>query len=154
MTEPGQGLLIKELLSRASVLKDEDGWEPLRPGVHIRPLYDCGEHGPAAALLRYQPGASIPHHEHLGYEHILVLDGAQSDEQGCYPAGTLVVNLPGSSHRVERPAGCVVLIIWERRRPLLGTIDPRAGFVNVVITRWAGSVELVAPALFATRGRH
>jgi len=101
-------------LQRAGLLKDEPGWEPLRPGIHIRRLYQTPHGGAAAALLRYQPGASIPAHEHLGHEHILVLDGAQSDDYGHYPTGTFVVNRPASAHRVASPEGCVVLVIWER----------------------------------------
>ena len=89
-------------------------WEPFRPGVQIRRLYEADQGGPSAALLRYEAGAGVPPHEHLGYEHILVLDGAQSDEYGSYPAGTFVVNRPHSVHRVASHAGCVVLIIWER----------------------------------------
>jgi anti-sigma factor ChrR (cupin superfamily) len=87
---------------------------PFRPGVQVQWLYRMNDDGPAAALLRYEPGASIPTHEQLGYEHILVLDGAQSDEHGTYPAGTLVVNRPHSVHQVASDNGCVVLIIWEK----------------------------------------
>ena len=113
MIESEARLVLTDLLQRAASLKDEPGWEPLRPGVSIRRLYQAPS-GAAAALLRYQPGASIPRHEHLGYEHVLVLDGAQSDEYGRYTAGTLVVNPPGSSHRVASEEGCVVLIVWEQ----------------------------------------
>src|SRR3954447_11334969 len=112
MAEPPGQLVLTDLLQRAATLKDEPGWEPLRPGVDIRRLYQTPADGPAAALLRYQPGAGIPAHERLGHEHILVLDGAQSDEYGRYPAGTFVVNRPGTSHRVASEEGCVVLIIW------------------------------------------
>ncbi len=113
MIDAAERLVLTDLLQRAPFLKDEPGWEPLRPGVSIRRLYQSPG-GAAAALLRYEPGASIPRHEHLGYEHVLVLDGAQSDEYGQYAAGTLVVNRPGSSHRVVSEQGCVVLIVWER----------------------------------------
>ncbi|HEX5271452.1 MAG TPA: cupin domain-containing protein [Gemmataceae bacterium] len=114
MTDGGGQIHLAGLLQRAASLKDEPGWEPLRPGVQIRRLYQAAGGGAAAALLRYQPGASIPAHEHLGHEHILVLDGAQSDEHGHYPAGSLVINRPASAHRVASAEGCVVLIIWER----------------------------------------
>lgn len=90
------------------------GFEPFRPGVEIRPLYRT-LNGPAAAVLRYRPGASVPSHTHGGYEHILVLEGEQSDERGRYSAGTLIVNPPGSSHTVTSEAGCVVLVIWEKQ---------------------------------------
>jgi anti-sigma factor ChrR (cupin superfamily) len=93
---------------------EEGPWEPYRPGVDIRRLYQSEAGGPSAALLRYQPGASVPYHEHTGYEHVLVLQGAQRDERGLYAAGTLVVNPPGSAHGVHSDCGCVVLVIWER----------------------------------------
>lgn len=87
-------------------------WEDLRPGVQAAWLYRHDPDGPRAALLRYQPGASVPDHEHLGYEHIFVLQGAQSDESRAYPAGTLTIFPPGLSHRIVSATGCVVLAIW------------------------------------------
>lgn len=92
------------------------GWrdfafQPFREGVEIFPIF-AGE--PAVALLRYAPGAGVPRHRHQGLETILVLEGAQSDERGRYPAGSLLVNPEGSSHSVWSDIGCVVLIQWAR----------------------------------------
>jgi anti-sigma factor ChrR (cupin superfamily) len=89
-------------------------FSPMRPGVEIHPLWGDPPSGAGAALLRYAPGASVPGHVHVGYEQILVLSGSQSDERGHYPAGTLVVNPPGTSHSVRSAEGCLVLIVWER----------------------------------------
>lgn len=89
-------------------------WQPLRPGVDAHWLHSNGPDGPAAALLRYEPGATVPTHEHAGAEHILVLSGAQQDAEGEYRAGTLVVNPAGTRHTVASPEGCVVVAIWER----------------------------------------
>jgi anti-sigma factor ChrR (cupin superfamily) len=91
-------------------------WKELRPGVQIHRLYGGaeGDDGPSAALLLYAPGASVPEHAHPGHEHIYVLSGNQADENGVYGAGSLIVNRPGSHHTVRSPAGCVVLILWER----------------------------------------
>ncbi|MBD3763187.1 MAG: cupin domain-containing protein [Rhodobacterales bacterium] len=86
-------------------------FQPFRPGVEICPLRP-GE--PAVALLRYAPGASVPRHRHMGLETILVLAGAQTDEYGHYPTGSLVMNPAGSEHSVWSDPGCVVLIQWER----------------------------------------
>lgn len=98
----------------AALAVSTEGFEPFHPGVEIRPLYRT-HGGPAAAVLRYQPGASIPSHSHDGYEHILVIEGEQSDERGRYSAGTLIVNPPGSGHSVISETGCVVLVIWEKQ---------------------------------------
>jgi anti-sigma factor ChrR (cupin superfamily) len=88
-------------------------FEPFHPGIEIHRIYGDGT-GSAAAVLRYEPGASTPYHEHVGFEHILVLDGQQEDEAGCYGAGSFVVNPPGTRHKVASASGCVALLIWER----------------------------------------
>lgn len=103
---------------KAFVTLLDGGWrdapfEPFREGVEIARLAGDPD-GASAALLRYQPGASVPMHEHVGLETILVLEGSQADERGVYAAGTMSVNLAGSRHSVWSDEGCVVLIHWER----------------------------------------
>lgn len=90
------------------------GYEPLRPGVDVLYLYKDPESGASTALLRYEPGAHVPQHRHEGYEHVFVLSGEQRDDRGSYPAGTFVINPPGSSHAISSPEGCLVLIVWQR----------------------------------------
>lgn len=87
-------------------------WQVFHEGVDILPINGTPE-GCFCALLRYASGAVVPHHEHSGHEHILILRGAQSDERGTYTQGTFLINMPESSHRVVSDAGCVVLAIWE-----------------------------------------
>lgn len=94
-------------------------WRPFRPGIEILPLNGVGGQEAAAALLRYEAGASSPAHRHTGHEHILVLTGSQRDERGTYQAGAFVVNTPGTEHTVTSDDGCVVLIVWERPIALL-----------------------------------
>lgn len=113
-----------ELLQRAAA-PDRLDWQPLRPGVKFHALYGRPGQGPAAALLRYAPGAAVPAHRHTDYEHILVLQGSQRDADGHYPAGTLLVSPPGSRHAVVSDEGCLVLAIWAG--PLEFAADPRPG---------------------------
>jgi anti-sigma factor ChrR (cupin superfamily) len=89
-------------------------WEPFRPGIRIHRLYGNQTDGPSAALLWYEPGAGVPSHEHLGYEHILALSATQADENVEYAAGTLVINPPGSRHSIMVSDGGIVLVIWEK----------------------------------------
>jgi anti-sigma factor ChrR (cupin superfamily) len=62
--------------------------------------------------LRYAPGASIPHHAHTGYEHIVVLHGSQRDERGTYESGTCLIHGEDTGHVVASDEGCVVLAVW------------------------------------------
>jgi len=89
-------------------------WKPMRPGIEMHRLYQHGNDGPAAAFLRYQPGATLPRHRHTGFEQIFVLSGSQQDDRGFYRAGAFIVNPPGSAHNVSSVDGCIVLVLWER----------------------------------------
>ena len=94
------------------------GWRTLRfeyfrPGIRIHWLARASEGQPSAAVLIYEAGAAVPHHRHAGLETILVLDGIQSDENGDYGPGTLVLNPAGSEHSVWSEGGCAVLIQWD-----------------------------------------
>lgn len=107
-----QVLILKDLLNIAA-LQNELPWRPFREGVDIYQLYS-DRNGSAAALLRYQPGAKVPRHDHQGFEHIFVLSGSQTDQNGEHEAGTLVINPPSSNHSVSSVSGCIVLAIWEK----------------------------------------
>jgi anti-sigma factor ChrR (cupin superfamily) len=107
-------LRAPQLVVRALELATKkSGWERLRHGIKILRLCGDPRSGPSVALLRYQPGANVPAHRHPGFEVIYVLEGAQSDERGTYPAGTLVVNREGVGHSVWSERGCLVLVAWE-----------------------------------------
>ena len=108
-----KALILRDLF-RISDRQHNIPWQPFREGVDIQVLYGNIENGPATALLRYQPGASVPEHIHTGFEHVLVLSGSQTDRQGEYEIGTLAINAPGTSHNVKSENGCIVLIIWEK----------------------------------------
>lgn len=98
---------------------DEAQWQPFRPGVMILPLHGEPTKAGASALLRYQPGASVPAHRHKGVEHILVLSGSQQDEAGHHGPGNLAINPQGSSHKVSSKDGCTVLAVWSGDLELL-----------------------------------
>ncbi len=106
-------LLVTDLIESADDYA-QFHWQPFRPGVQMARLYADGQDGPSAALLRYEPGASIPSHLHSGFEHIIVLQGSQEDERGRYARGSLLIHGPGTSHRVASPEGCVALAIWVK----------------------------------------
>ena len=88
-------------------------WQPFKDGFEIHRLYGDGMTGPTAALLRCRESGTLPLHQHLGYEHILLLTGSERDQNGVASTGTLTINPPGSCHRVASEAGSIVLAIWE-----------------------------------------
>lgn len=101
-------------LFRLAEHPDRIPWVPYKPGVEIFRIYGDGVSGPGAVVLRYEEGGEVPLHEHVGYEHILVLAGSQQDENGVYETGSFVINVPGTRHKVSSENGCIVLAIYEK----------------------------------------
>ena len=69
-----------------------------------------GEIAKASSIVRYLPHSYFPMHTHEFGEEILVLDGILSDEIGDYPAGTYIMNPPGSSHAPHSKTGCTLFV--------------------------------------------
>jgi anti-sigma factor ChrR (cupin superfamily) len=69
-----------------------------------------GEVAKATSIVRYQPGSQFQSHTHDGGEEIFVLDGVFSDEAGDYPAGTYIMNPPGSAHAPFSQSGCLLFV--------------------------------------------
>jgi anti-sigma factor ChrR (cupin superfamily) len=108
------GPIVLKGLFDIGVRAEEIPWEPYKKGVEIYRLYGDGIIGSTAVLLRYDAKSEVPLHEHPGFEHILVLTGSQQDHRGKYETGTLVINQPGTQHRVVSSEGCIVLAIYEK----------------------------------------
>jgi anti-sigma factor ChrR (cupin superfamily) len=113
MLEPNAPMVFDDLVAYADALRADD-WEPFRPGVTAHWLYREPDGGASAVLLRYEPGARVAEHEHVGYEHMLVLSGDEYDEHGAYPAGSFVVNPPATRHSPGSKGGCIALLIYEK----------------------------------------
>ena len=81
------------------------------PGIERRMLErQGGEVAKATSIVRYQPGSKFQLHHHEFGEEILVLDGTFSDETGNYPAGTYIMNPPGSCHAPFSESGCTLFV--------------------------------------------
>ena len=80
-------------------------------GVDRRMLERSGaEVAKATSIVRYQAGSKFEAHHHELGEEILVLEGVFSDENADYPAGTYVMNPPGSSHAPHSVDGCTIFV--------------------------------------------
>jgi len=54
--------------------------------------------GDASVLIRMEPGASYPEHEHQGLEEVLILHGGYRDGDGEHRAGSYLRYPAGSRH--------------------------------------------------------
>lgn len=80
-------------------------------GIERRMLERVGDEvAKATSIVRYHPGTRFPLHTHELGEEILVLEGIFSDEAGEYPAGTYIMNPPGSSHAPHTDSGCTLFV--------------------------------------------
>ena len=120
MLSPTGAIVFSNLLEQAETLRTNGQWDDFRPGVTAHWLYHEDGDGASAVLLRYEPGARVTEHEHLGYEHMFVLEGDQFDEHGTYPAGSFVVHPPGTAHSPGSVGGCVALLIYEKAVRFIG----------------------------------
>lgn len=120
------GELLPELFTGpadGAVTRHELRFEELatdgRVGAEIHRLYSVADGGPAAAIVRYRPGAAAKAHLHPNYELIYVLSGELETDDGVYPANSLLVSPPGAVHAPRSGNGCVALVVWEQPvRPL------------------------------------
>lgn len=120
----------------------EMDWTPSpEPGVERRMLDRCGDEiARATSVVRYAAGAQFARHTHERGEEILVLDGVFSDEAGSYPAGTYIMNPPGSSHSPRSEVGCILFVKLRHLGPEVTTRE-------VVNTRAAPWLQGMVPGL-------
>jgi hypothetical protein len=79
-------------------------------GIHtIFSLVDQDPQGPDAAILKYEPGAFIALHEHIGYEMVVVLTGDYIENGVTFLPGSLILRSPGTFHTMASINGCTIL---------------------------------------------
>lgn len=91
----------------------------LRDGVDICVLFteNIGDQtGADLAFLKYQPGAYVPGHVHIGFETVLVLQGKYIENGVEYHPGSFIVRAPGTCHSMASQEGC--LILASRYKPV------------------------------------
>ena len=108
-------MIVADLLTHAAAL----AFEPFHEGIDAAWLHRDPDGGPAAAVLRYRPGARAPRHRHPGWERVILISGSQSDAEGVLRAGGVALNAPGTEHEVVSDEGCLALLVWERQPIML-----------------------------------
>jgi len=89
----------------------ERKWVPLPygKGVTISPLLPNGRGG-GSALLRFEPGAKFPAHDHPGGEEVYVLEGSVRIGNQELSAGDYLWTPPGGIHDAQTDEGCILFL--------------------------------------------
>lgn len=94
-------------------------WIDARPGVRQKRIWEDTSNERRAILARFDPGATLPPHRHVGDELIFVLEGANADESGVVATGNMNYRPNGCVHTVTTKNGATVLaIVWGKTEPV------------------------------------
>jgi anti-sigma factor ChrR (cupin superfamily) len=89
------------------------GWIDARAGVRQKRFWADEAAGRTAAFARFEPGAELPAHRHVGDELVFVIEGTVEDEAGALRPGVVGYRPNGCSHTVRSPNGATVLaFLW------------------------------------------
>jgi quercetin dioxygenase-like cupin family protein len=94
----------------------ETEWKPLveggvnTSGIFLKPLRVDQATGRAPTfLLRFEPGAKYPYHDHPAGEELFVLSGSCAIEGVTLAEGDYLHTPAGSKHSVRTDTGCTLL---------------------------------------------
>ena len=103
-------------MSKPVVVKGGDeGWRALRvPGVSVKGLRRDPETGASTALVKLEPGAKFPAHNHPAGEEVFVLEGDVLIGPDRLHAGDYLYTPPDGQHAASTQGGCVFLVTLPR----------------------------------------
>src|SRR5512135_2806507 len=81
------------------------------PGIRQKALWADPATERRAMLSRFEPGARLPMHRHVGDEILYVIEGAIADESGTVSAGNMGYRPNGCAHSVSSKNGATVLAV-------------------------------------------
>lgn len=94
-------------------------WADALPGVRMKMIWHDKATERRCLLARFDPGAILPKHRHVGDELIFLLEGANADEAGVVATGNLAYRPDGCTHTVTTENGATVLAVtWGRTEPV------------------------------------
>lgn len=78
---------------------DELPWLPLAPRVYVKIIKLVPETGAFSVMIRAEPGATLPKHQHLESAEIFILKGSGNHPQtGAFRPGDYVSERKGAIH--------------------------------------------------------
>ncbi len=86
-------------------------WVDAMRGVRQKPIWQDKQTKRRAALIRFEAGAQLPRHKHVGDELIFVIEGSIADESGEVVAGNANYRPNGCTHTVSSKNGATVFAL-------------------------------------------
>jgi quercetin dioxygenase-like cupin family protein len=93
-------------------------WKPLiengvdTRGIFVKVLrFDESAQRAPAILLKFEPGAKYPYHNHPAGEDLFVMEGKVVIEGAELSAGDYLYTPPGFKHGVSSETGCVLMFL-------------------------------------------
>jgi anti-sigma factor ChrR (cupin superfamily) len=94
-------------------------WVEVRPGVRQKRIWEDKATERRAILARFEPGATLAAHRHVGDELIFIVEAANADESGAVTTGNMNYRPNGCVHTVTTKNGATVLaVVWGHTEPL------------------------------------
>ena len=94
-------------------------WVDARPGVRHKRIWEDTASERRAFMSRFEPGATLAPHRHVGDELIFLIEGANADESGVVSTGNMNYRPNGCVHTVTAKNGATVLaMVWGHAEPI------------------------------------
>lgn len=100
------------------VSSNQKDWQPLiEKGIHYEGIFvkslrfDPEKQRSTTILLKFEPGANYPYHNHPAGEEIFVLDGEAIIEGTILQQGDYLYTPPTFKHSVKTVIGCTMLFV-------------------------------------------
>jgi anti-sigma factor ChrR (cupin superfamily) len=122
-------------------------WQPMTPTIKAKMLWSDPPTKRRAQLTRFEPGASLSMHRHVGDELLYVIEGSISDESGTVAAGSVGYRPNGCVHSVTSKNGATVYaIITGGVEPAkeIGTAPSSQTLSDIPWTEWIPGLRLKA----------
>jgi anti-sigma factor ChrR (cupin superfamily) len=97
---------------------NEIAWVDALPGIKQKPIFSDKETHRRAVVARFEPGAKLARHRHVGDEIVFVIEGSNADESGELVAGNMNYRPNGCTHSVWSTNGATALAF------VTGTVEP------------------------------
>jgi anti-sigma factor ChrR (cupin superfamily) len=139
---------LSALASRL-VKVDDLPWEAIiHPGVLVKTLMVDKVSGIATCLMKMEPGATLPDHEHVLIEQTFVLEGELVDKEGpdagmAATAGEFIWRPAGSRHSAWSPKGGLMLAIFQIPNKFY---EKDGSIVDLLGNDWGKNWSHAAPA--------